>query len=63
MAAHLNDAQQSTVRQRLDELGPGAGYVADRDEPHDEHVFVCLYGPDGKFVEEIVLEGDGTPAG
>ena len=58
----LNAAQRATVDARLSDLGAGASFTADRDEPHDEHVFVCLYRPDRTFAEELCLEGDGWPA-
>jgi len=34
-------------------------YTAERDEPHDEHLFISLYR-DGRFLSEHIIDADGT---
>jgi hypothetical protein len=61
MAAVLNAAQQTAVRERMRAAG-ATGYAAERDEEHDEHVFVVLYA-DARMLGEVIVEGDGTIEG
>lgn len=61
MAATLNAAQTTALAARMEAVG-ATSYVADRDEPYDEHAFVVMYR-DRAEVGEVVIEGDGTFAG
>lgn len=57
----LTPAQQAAIVGRMAEIG-ATSYVANRDEPHDEHVFVLLFAGTRELAE-VVVEGDGTFAG
>ena len=47
-------------RERIAELvGDDLTCIIERDEPHDTHVFVTLYTPDGRHSEEHVINADG----
>lgn len=61
MAAALNAAQQRALASRMAADG-ATSYIADRDEEHDEHVFVSMYAG-REFVAEVIIEGDGRIEG
>lgn len=54
-------AQTSTIRRLCAEHG-ARSYTVERDEPHDGHVFVCLFDAAGVMLREHVIEQDGTLA-
>lgn len=54
-------AQTSTI-QRLCADHRARSYSVERDEPHDGHVFVCLFDAAGDMLGEHVIEQDGTLA-
>lgn len=62
MSAELNGAQAAKVADLCAEHG-AKRYVVERDEVHDEHVFVTLYHADGPVIGEWIIEGDGSIAG
>jgi hypothetical protein len=55
----LTGAQRETITGLMAGAGPGSSFVADRDEPQDSWVFLCIY--QGRaLVLETIVEADGS---
>jgi hypothetical protein len=51
----LSNAQKQAIASKLKYLGPNASFIIDREEEHDEHLFVSFYTTVGGAAE---LAGD-----
>jgi len=59
-ADQLTAAQRATIILLLAEHGPGASYVVDRGEDHDNYIFVEIFDNNGDQILETIVEADGS---
>jgi hypothetical protein len=55
----LSSIQRRAVNTHLLSLGIGWTASATKDEDHDEHTFLAIYDPCGRFVGEEIVLADG----
>jgi hypothetical protein len=58
----ITAAQQAAITRLASELG-ATHHIIERDEPHDDHIFVTFFrkeGRSGEHVREAIIEADGT---